>query len=412
MNTKRRGFLKAGTSASIGLGIPDIIPSSALGNDGRPAPSNRVVMAGIGLGNKGNGDQQDFLRHKEVQYVAVCDVRDKILNIAKNRTDSKYGNKDCEAYVDYREVISRDDIDAVHIATPDHWHAQMVIDACRHGKDVFCQKPETRTIEEGPLMVDAVHRYGRIFSGGSQRVMEDYSSVVMRCWGGHFGNVKSINVQVGPMSKACNLEPQSIPDDINWELWLGPAPWAPYNSNRCDGNFETSGNSWRSYSDYSGGGLTDWGAHHFGGATFALDVRDLQPEEIILQEDEGQKHITFKYPNGKQITHNRPRTGNMRVSGTNEKVDPKNEPIPVYADNDGKGGRGSIDGDFIQCVKTRKQPFRKIEHVINTMALPLFASIAYTVNRSLKWDSNKQEFIGDNEANRLTSVARREPWQL
>ena len=106
-------------------------------------------------------------------------VRDKILNIAKNRTDSKYGNKDCEAYVDYREVISRDDIDAVHIATPDHWHAQMVIDACRHGKDVFCQKPETRTIEEGPLMVDAVHRYGRIFSGGSQRVMEDYSSVCL-----------------------------------------------------------------------------------------------------------------------------------------------------------------------------------------------------------------------------------------
>ena len=162
MNTKRRGFLKAGTSASIGLGIPDIIPSSALGNDGRPAPSNRVVMAGIGLGNKGNGDQQDFLRHKEVQYVAVCDVRDKILNIAKNRTDSKYGNKDCEAYVDYREVISRDDIDAVHIATPDHWHAQIVIDACRHGKDVFCQKPETRTIEEGPLMVDVVHRYGPV----------------------------------------------------------------------------------------------------------------------------------------------------------------------------------------------------------------------------------------------------------
>ena len=124
--------------------------------------------------------------------MAVCDVRDKTLNIAKNRTDSKYENNDCKSYVDYREVISRDDIDAVHIATPDHWHAQMVIDACRHGKDVFCQKPETRTIEEGPLMIDAVHRYGRIFSGGSQRVMEDYSSVVMRCWGGHFGHVKSL----------------------------------------------------------------------------------------------------------------------------------------------------------------------------------------------------------------------------
>lgn len=412
MNIDRRHLLKSGAASIVGLSFPDIIPSSALGNTERPAPSNRVVMAGIGLGNKGNGDQEDFLRHKEVQYVAVCDVREKILNRAKDKTDKKYDNSDCKTFIDYREIISRDDIDAVHIATPDHWHGQMVVDACRNGKDVFCQKPETRTLEEGALMIDSARRYGRVVSGGSQRVMEDYSSVVMRCWKGHFGKVESINVKVGPMSQPCNLTPQKIPNDINWDLWLGPAPWAPYNSNRCDGNFETDGNSWRSYSDYSGGGLTDWGAHHFGGATFALDVRDLQPNEIILHEDDGEKHISFNYSNGKKITHNRPGTGNMRVGGTGAKIEPSPKPIPIYADNDSNGGRGSIDGDFIHCIKTRKKPFRNIEHAVNTMVLPHMATIAYTLNRSLKWDADKQEFLGDIEANRLISVARREPWQI
>jgi hypothetical protein len=406
MRTTRRKFLKTSGAASAAVGFPTIIPSSALGDSEKPAPSNRIVMGGIGLGNKGRGDHEDFLRHGEVQYVAVCDVRKKWLNEAKDKTDAKYGNKDCKAYNDYREILARDDIDAVHVGTPDHWHAQMVIEACRNGKDVFCQKPESLTLREGPLMVEAARRYGRVVSGGSQRVLEDYKSVASRCWKGLYGNVTSINVQVGPMSQPCNLAPANVPDDIDWDMWLGPAPWAPYNSKRCDGNFGTSGNSWRSYVDYSGGGLTDWGAHHFGGATFAVNVRHLQPQEVVLGEDDGKRHLTFKYPNGMQITHNKPGTGNMRVVGTKEKAEPTPDPFPSYA------GKGSIDGDFIDCVKTRGKPFRDIEYAINTMAVPHLAAIAYNLNRSLKWDAAKQQFIGDPEADRFIDRARREPWQL
>jgi hypothetical protein len=332
-------------------------------------------------------------------------VRKGARNKAKGRVDDHYKNKDCMAYGDFRELMARPDIDAVHVATPDHWHALMVIEACRNGKDVYCQKPETRTLREGPLMIEAAKRYGRVVSGGSQRVLEDYRGIVARCWGGQHGHVKSINVEVGPLSQPCNLPPQDVPDDMeNWDMWLGPAPWAPYNAKRCDGNFGTSGGSWRSYIDYSGGGMTDWGAHHFGGATFAVDVRELQPAEVTLEKEGGKKFLTFKYPNGMLITHNRPGKGNMAVEGTDEKREPK--PVPVYA------GTGGIYGDFIECVKTRGKPFRHIEYGVNTVALAHLAIIAYTLDRSLKWDAAKQVFTGDEEANRFLDRARREPWQL
>ncbi|MFP6874596.1 MAG: Gfo/Idh/MocA family oxidoreductase [Verrucomicrobiales bacterium] len=404
MKTTRRKFLSTTGTATAALGFPAIIPSSALGNADRPAPSNRIVMGGIGIGNMGRGDHGAFLGKKDVQYVAICDVRKGAMNQGKAKTDAKYGNKDCKAHDDYREILSRDDIDAVHIATPDHWHAQMIIEACRHGKDVFCQKPESLTLGEGPLMVETARRYGRVVSGGSQRVLQDYKGTVIRCWNGSYGKVSSINVNVGPMSKPCNLPPENVPGDMNWEMWLGPAPWAPYNGKRCSGSFSTSGNSWRSYIDYSGGGMTDWGAHHFGGATFAVDVRELQPNEVVLDEIGGKKFVSLKYPNGIEITHNKPGVGQMHVGRDN--VQREGKEVPNYA------GSGGITGDFIDCVKTRAKPFRDIEYAINTMAVPHLTVIAYKLNRSLKWDAAKQEFIGDAEANRLRNRARREPWQI
>lgn len=396
----RRNFLK---TASAAAAAPYIITSSALGDNERPPASDRIVMGGIGIGNMGRGDQNAFLSRGDVQYVAVSDVRRGVRNQAKSKVNDKYGNKDCDDYNDFRELIARDDIDAVHVATPDHWHAIMVIEACKHGKDVYCQKPETRTLREGPLMVAAARRYSRVVSGGSQRVLEDYKQIVNPIWGGELGTVKSINVNVGPLSQPCYLPAESVPDDIDWDLWLGPAPWAPYNKQRCDGNFGTSGGSWRSYIDYSGGGMTDWGAHHFGGATFAIDVRDLQPEEVVYHEDEN--YVTFNYPNGVQLHHNKPNTENLAVEGTpGEKLEAK--PVPTYK------GQGGIYGDFIHCVKTREQPFRDIQYAVNSVALSHLGIIAYTLKRSLKWDVEQQEFPGDAEANRFLDRARREPWQL
>ncbi len=399
-HTTRRDFLK---TASAAVAAPYVITSSALGDDTRPPASDRIVMGGIGIGNMGNGDQSAFLGRGDVQYVAVSDVRKSKRDAAKGKVDGRYNNKDCAAYNDFRELIARDDIDAIHCATPDHWHAIVVIEACRSGKDVYCQKPETRTLREGPLMIEAARRYARVVSGGSQRVLQDYRGIVDKCWGGELGPIKSINVNVGPLSQACNLPEQDVPPDIDWEMWLGPAPWAPYNKARCDGNFGTSGGSWRSYIDYSGGGMTDWGAHHFGGATFAVDVRELQPEEVVYED--GGRYLTFKYPNGITLTHNKPGKGNLEVEGTpGEKREAK--PVPTYK------GSGGIYGDFIECVKTRETPFRDIQLAVNTVTVCHLGIAAYTLQRSLKWDAASQQFPGDDEANRLLDRARREPWQL
>ncbi len=280
----RRDFLRTAAAAAA---CPYLISSTALGAAGRPAASERIVMGGIGIGNMGSGDQGTFVSRPEVQYVAACDVKKPAREAARSRVNGHYHNHDCKIYTDFRELLARKDIDAVHVATPDHWHAIVVIEACRNGKDVFCQKPETRTLREGPLMVAAGKRYGRVVSGGSQRVLEDYRSIVNACWDGKLGPIKSINVNVGPLSQPCYLPREPIPEGMDWEMWLGPAPWAPYNHARCDGNFGTGGGSWRSYIDYSGGGMTDWGAHHFGGATFAIDVREVQPVEVEYCEEKG-----------------------------------------------------------------------------------------------------------------------------
>jgi predicted dehydrogenase len=404
--TTRRKFLKGAGTATAAIALPSIIPASALGRDGATAPSERIVMGGIGIGNMGKGDQGNFLGQRGVQYVAVSDVRKSALNHAKGKADGHYKNKDCAAYNDYRELLARDDIDAVHIATPDHWHAIQIIDACRAGKDVYCQKPESRTLREGPLIVDTARRYGRVVSGGSQRVAQDYRGIVNECWSGKKGPVKSINVNVGPLSQLCNLPPEDVPDDIDWEMWLGPAPWAPYNGKRCSGNFSTGGNSWRSYLDYSGGGMTDWGAHHFGGATYAVDVRELQPQEVDYHNEGGKAHLTFKFPNGMHITHNKPGKKNMEVDGTPGETREAKE-IPTYI-----AKKGGIYADFLLAVRNRTRPFRDIEYAINTMSVCHLGILAHTLQRSLKWDVAKQEFIGDPEANRYRDRARREPWQL
>jgi predicted dehydrogenase len=398
----RRQFLK---TASATLAAPYVITSSALGNEDRPPASDRIVMAGIGIGNMGTGDQGAFLGRPDVQYVAVCDVKQGMRDAAKGRVDKQYSNADCKGYNDFREILARTDIDAVHVATPDHWHAIMVIEACRSGKDVYCQKPETRTLREGPLMIDAARRYGRVVSGGSQRVLDDYKDLVGKCWGGELGAIKSINVAVSPISQLCNLPAESTPPDIDWDMWLGPAAWAPYNAGRCSGGYSYGGNTWRSYVDYSGGALTDWGAHHFGGAIFAIDAREMQPVEVVYNNDKDGIYLTYKYPNGLLMYHNRPNFANLQVEGTpGEKREAK--PVPTYK------GQGGIYGDFIECVKTREKPFRDIELAVNTVATIHLGIAAYELKRSLKWDPVKQEFPGDQEANRLLDRARREPWVL
>jgi predicted dehydrogenase len=401
----RRDFLKAAATA---VACPCLVPASALGADGRPAPSERIVMGGIGIGNQGSGDQGAFLGRRDVQYVAVCDVEANHRNKARDNVNRRNNNSDCKAFTDFRELLAISDIDAVHIATPDHWHALIMIEACRHGKDVYCQKPETKTLHEGPLMIAAARRYNRVVSGGSQRVLEDYRKVVNPCWSGELGPIKSINVNTGKPSQPCYLAGQPVPASMDWEMWLGPAPWAPYHPYRCNGSYNIDGTSWRSFSDYSGGHMTDWGAHYFGGAVFAIDCREIEPEEVTYHNDRNREYLTFRYANGILLTHNAPgfeRGDPIQVVGTpGEKRAAKT--VPGYK------GTGGIYGDFIQCVKTREKPFRDIELAVHSIAVANLGIIAYQLKRSLKWDAAKNEFPGDEEANRLVGRARREPWTL
>ncbi len=397
----RRTFLKATAAAAA---IPYFIPGAALGKDGATPASERIVMGGVGIGNMGSGDQRNFLGRKDVQYVAMCDVKKSTRDRSKAGIDKKYKNTDCKTYNDFRELIARSDIDAVHCATPDHWHALVVIEACRNGKDIYCQKPETKTLREGKLMIEAARRYGRVVSGGSQRVLGDYKGTVNPCWSGDKGKVKSINVNVGPQPMECNKKGEPIPAGFDWDMWLGPAPWAPYHPHRCSGSYRINGTCWRSFKDYSGGGMTDWGAHHFGGATFAIDVRELEPNKVVICNEGGKKYAECHYPNGKIISHNKPGMKNMQVVGTNEKGPSK--PVPKYS------GTGGIYGDFIDCVKTRKRPFRDIEFAVHTATVCHLFIAAYELDRTLEWDTIKQQFVNDAEANRLVDVERREPWVL
>ena len=389
-----------------------LITSAALGADGRPPASDRLVVAGIGIGNQGSGDQGEFLGRKDVQYVAMCDVKKgKQQQEARNRVNDHYKNSDCKVYSDFREVLGRPDIDIVHVATPDHWHAIIVVEACRHGKDVYCQKPESRTIREGRLMVEAARRYSRVVSGGSQRVFEDYQAVTRPGWSGELGTIKEIYVNCPGPSKPCNLPGQAVPDDIDWDMWLGPAPWQPYHNDRVSGSYDiASGKCWRAWVDFSGGGMTDWGAHKFGGAMFAGNVRDQGPVEVIPPDGKDVKLLTYVFANGLKIFHAPHEPDGIgrgvRVVGTpGETISPK--PFPEYK------GSGGIKGDFIYCVKNRgEKPFRDIEFGHRTATVCHLGNIAYELKRPLKWDPVNEEFPGDEEANRFLDRAKREPWTL
>ena len=396
----RRGFLKAAGAVAA---APYVITTAALGSKGRPAASDRIVMGGIGIGNQGSGDLRAFLSFPEVQTVAVCDVRKGARDGAADAVNKKYGNTDCAVYNDFRELLARPDIEAIHTAPPDHWHGLITIAACRQGKDVYCQKPLSLTICEGRAMVQAARRYGRVFSGGSQRVLDDYGGVARKCFSGQLGVIQELFVNVGGPSRPCNLPAQPVPPDIDWDFWLGPAPWAPYHPYRCSGTYSINGTGWRSWRDYSGGGMTDWGAHKFGGAMFAGDIRGTGPVEVIPPDGKEHKWLTYVFAGGLRMYHT-PGQGNVEAKGTGQPIPPR--PMPVYK------GKGGIYGDFVHCVRTRERPFRDVEFSHRTASVCHLGNIAYLLGRPIKWDPVKEEILNDAEASRLLDRPKREPWCL
>lgn len=401
MKTNRRRFLYHALTVSA---APCLIPASALGASGRTAASERIVMGCIGMGGQGRGDMGGFLGFKDVQVVAVCDVVQSHREAAKTQVDQRYGNQDCRTYNDFREITRRSDIDAILCATPDHWHALVSIDAMRNGKDVYCEKPESLTVRQGREMVNCARRYGRVFSGGSQRVWEDYNWFHRMVRGGAIGDLQEVWVDVGGPSVDCTLPEEPIPAGLDWDMWLGPAPWVPFNRRRLD---------FRAWRDYSGGGMTDWGAHGFGGALFASQLHETGPVEIIPPNKDN-KQLTFVFANGVRIHHGGGKGGILTFKGTKGLISEKlgrELPVPSIVIPNYKGS-GGIFGDFLHCVKTRQRPFRDIELGHRTVTVCHLGNIAYWLNRPLKWDPVKEEIIGDDEASRWLSRPMRAPWHI
>ncbi len=399
----RRRFLGA---ASAAVALPTFIPSSAFG------ANDRIVMGCIGMGKRGTGDMRSFLGFDDVHVAAVCDVVASKREKAKSHVDEKYGNTDCKAYNDFREIIARRDIDVVLIGTPDHWHVPISIMAMDAGKDVFCEKPETLTVREGRALVDAVDRLGRVFSGGSQRVWNDYNWFHRMVRGGAIGDVQEVWVHCGGPSKECYLPEQPVPEGLDWNLWLGPAPWAPFHSARL---------GFRGWRDYSGGGMTDWGAHCFGGAMFACGLEESGPVEVLPPDGKDVERLTVRFANGVRMYHNggwdkrlsfRGTDGDapLRDAKTGKAIGKRPEAPKIHIKNYG-GSRGFF-GDFIHCVKTRETPFRSAERAHRTCTVCHLANIAYWLKRRVRWNPETEQIIGDPQAARWLDRPRRAPWTV
>ena len=297
IHSTRRAFVRKAAGAAVaGMAFPTIIPASALGRAGRPAPSNRIALAVIGTGNQGFNDINSFLRDDRVQIVAVCDAN----RASPGYWDGKIGGRDpaarlvddhygknstgstgrhCAAVADFREILARPDIDAVEICTPDHWHAYMVVDACKNKKDIYCQKPLSLTIAEGRIMSYAVNRSNVVFQTGSQQRSDArFRRAAELVRNGIIGDLKTVKVgmpsgRTDYAKTGHDKKPQPVPAGFDYNMWLGPAAEAPYTPARCHVNF-------RWIYDYSGGQVTDWGGHHPDCAQWGMGTELTGPIEI------------------------------------------------------------------------------------------------------------------------------------
>ncbi len=419
----RRDFLRGTALAAGTAAFPAIVPSSVFGAE---APSNRIVMGAIGVGSQGTGDMQGFLGKSEVQMVAACDVDKGHRDRAKGIIDSRYGNKDCKTYLDFRELIGRGDLDAVQLAMPDHWHALPAIAAARAGLDIHGQKPFARSIREGRAMVNEVERYGRVWQTGSQQ-RSDYkfrrACELVR--NGRIGKILKVEVGLPTGGGTGVKKIVPVPEGLDWNWWLGPAPYVPYRG--------VSHWDWRWILDYSGGQLTDWAGHHIDIAHWGMGWDYTGPTEIEgkgvyptdgLYNVPTQYKFSCKYANGIVMTVANSQQipqgakwygekgwvfvsrGGMSASDDKilkEEIGP--DEIHLYESRDHKQ-------NFLDCVKSRKLTICPAEVGLRSISVGLLGEIAMLTGRKIKWNPETEEIIGDSEASALLGRSYREPWVL
>ena len=423
-----RRFAKAGAAILV---APNIIPASALGKDGRPAPSNRLTMGLIGLGSMGLRHVKGFLQESDLQINVVCDVDVARRQEALKEVNTTYGDNGCAQYNDFRDVIARKDVDTLCISVPDHWHAIPVIMAARAGKHIYGEKPLALTIAEGRAMADVVKQTGCIWQTGSwQRSTAQFRFGAELVRNGRIG--KLIKVEVGNPTWS-GIEPQPVmpvPDGLDYEMWLGPAPWAPYTEKRVHWNF-------RWIRDYSGGQLTDNGAHDIDIAHWGMDCDYTGPLEVEGTGEyptEGLWNVAIKhdlvcrYANGVQLfIGDKTRypggvrwigeRGWVHVTRSGIQTEPKHlvkekfgpEEIHFYQPPPDRQGHRR---NFLDCVKTRTQPIAPIEVAHRSITVAHLGNIAMLLGRKIRWNPENEEIIGDSTASRMLSRAYRSPWTM
>jgi predicted dehydrogenase len=419
----RRSFLKTALSAGAAvIAAPQIIPSSALGRDGAVAPSERVTVGGIGIGNRGTYDLGCFLEQKDVQFLAVCDIKAARRNSVKKIADEKNGNQDCAMYRDFRELLDRNDIDAVLIATGPNWHCTAAMYAARAGKDMYCEKPCTKNIEQSLILKDTIQRTGRVFQVGTQRRnLPHFAFACELARTGKLGKLKKVYAHPAGMKAMVSgwLPAEKDPDVevVDWNMYLGPAAWRPFNEKLLDGfNFEKGGG-------LVGGGVLEWGSHCVDLCQWAIGDRSV-PIEYNPPKD-GQ--IVCRYDDGVELIFRE--TGwiplgscPVRFEGETGWVETGDSGKMVLSSPALLGGRKveEIDGypatfhvrDFLDCVKTRSLPKGNADAACKAHIACHAANISLALDRKVMFDQQKSEFIGDDQANRLRSEALREPWRL
>ena len=342
--------------------------------------------------------------------------------VEKKYSEGKKGEyKGCDAHADFRKIIDRKDIDAVVIATPDHWHAIPCVLAAQAKKDIYCEKPLTHNIAEGRRIVDAVAKSGVIFQTGSQQRSEfndHFRRAVELVRNGRIGKVKTIRIGVGGPAKVCDLPTQSVPDWIDWDAWLGPAPERGFNDKLCPRGIHNHFPAWRNYQEFAGGQVADMGAHHFDIAQWALDMDGSGPVEIHPPEKED-KGLRLVYANGVEMIHGGEadcvfvgEMGTVRASRGKIESDPAEvlkTPIGerewrCYPSNNHKR-------NWVECVRSRKAPICPAEVGHRTATVCHLVNIGYRLRKQLRWDPAKERF-DDGEANKLVSREARAKWKL
>ena len=430
----RRRFLTRGALAAGAVALPCSIPASVLGRGGAVAPSERIVMGGIGIGGRGSYDLSALLNERAVQWVAVCDVLKSRRNAAKNLVDSKQGNKDCAVYGDLRQLLAeRTDIDAVLIATGDRWHALASVLAMRAGKDVYCEKPACLTMAQGQLVVETARRYGRVYQTGAQRLSEpNHVFAIEMARTGRLGQIHTVYADCrwrdGSRHDWLPAEPEPPKDELDWDIWLGPSPWRPYNRGYVNGG------GWYHYYDFA----TDvamWGAHTVAQALAGLDMTKVSsiefeyagPEATMLTHlSNGIKLVLFRVAGSVwepcRFWHGacgeRFEGPEGWVAAADGYAGPEvsspallREYNQVLSDYTSRTQRPlNHVRDFLDCIRSRRLTVGNPGVMHRSMSLCLAADICEQLRRNLKFDLREAEFVGDPEANRLRSRAMRAPY--